>query len=160
MSASPVGDNLAQNLAVATAMVAITVLIHFWGLLTLAHLMNRGGARFRPHETRFGQAGLVLFVVFGVIGLHTVEVWLYAALYLLLGEARALEEAVYFSTVTFMSLGYGDIVLSPRWRLVSAIEAANGVILVAWSTAFFISVATRMRLMDQDWLDPPPPGAR
>jgi len=35
---------------------------------------------------------------------------------------------------------YGDIVLSPKWRLISAIEGANGVILFAWSTAFLLTL--------------------
>jgi hypothetical protein len=100
-----------------------------------------------------GQAMLILLVVFGIFGLHTVEIWLYASLYLVLGEAHLLEEALYFSTVTFASLGFGDIVLSPRWRLLSAIEAANGVILFAWSTTFLLGVNSRLRLLEHDWLE-------
>jgi hypothetical protein len=88
-----------------------------------------------------------------VFALHTAEIWLYAALYLGLGELKTFEGALYFSTVTFASLGYGDIVLSPRWRVLSAIEAANGVILFAWSTAFFLSVTTRLRLLEHHWLE-------
>ena len=67
-------------------------------------------------------------------------------------ETRTFEEALYFSTVTFASLGYGDIVLSPRWRLVSAIEAANGVILFAWSTAFLLMITRRLMVVEHDWL--------
>ena len=146
--------HLISNLAVATGMVTLTVLTHFWGLLTLAHIMGRGGHRLRPHESRIGQAALILFVVFGIFGLHTIEVWMYASLYRVLGEMQTFEESLYFSTVTFMALGYGDIVLSPRWRLVSAIEAANGVILIAWSTTFLLGVTTRLKLLEHAWLDP------
>lgn len=146
-------SQLAANLAVATAMVTLTVLVHFWGLLVLTHVMQRGGRRLRPHDSRIGQAAIILLVVFGIFAAHTIEVWLYAMLYMALGEARAFEEALYFSTVTFMSLGYGDIVLSPKWRVVSAIESANGVILVAWSTTFLFSVTQRLRLLDHAWLE-------
>lgn len=145
--------HLLENLAVASGMVAGTVLAHFWGFIFLTFLMRRGGTRWRPHESRSGQAMLILLVVFGIFGLHTLEIWCYAALYLVLGEARHLEEALYFSTVTFASLGFGDIVLSPRWRLLSAIEAANGVILFAWSTTFLLGVNTRLRLLEHDWLE-------
>ncbi|MEZ5960886.1 MAG: potassium channel family protein [Hyphomonadaceae bacterium] len=145
--------SLIQNLAVASGMVALTVLTHFWGFILLTYLMRRGGKRLRPQESRSGQAMLILLVVFGIFGLHTLEIWFYAALYLLLGEARLLEEALYFSTVTFASLGFGDIVLSPKWRLLSAIEAANGVILFAWSTTFLLGVNTRLRLLEHDWLE-------
>lgn len=148
-------DNLAQNLAVASAMVALTVLVHFWGFLGLTRAMSRGRRRLRAHEGPLRQALVILIVVFGIFALHTIEIWLYAFLYLLLGEANALEAALYFSTVTFASLGYGDIVLSPAWRLLSAVEAANGVILFAWSTTFLLSVNTRLKLLEHDWLEAP-----
>jgi hypothetical protein len=134
-------------------MVAVTVLVHFWAFILLTNLMQRSGKRLRPHEHRIGQAALILLVVFGVFGLHTTEIWLYAWVYLILGEARVREEALYFSTVTFASLGAGDIVLSPRSRLLSAIEAANGVILFAWSTTFLLGVNSRLRLLVHDWLE-------
>lgn len=144
---------LIANLLVATAMVAATVMIHFWGLILLTRLMRSGGSRLRPHASHIRQAALILLVVFGIFGLHTVDIWLYATLYLVLGEMRQLEEALYFSTVTFAALGFGDIVMSPRWRLLSAIEAANGVILFAWSTTFLLGVNTRLRLLEHDWLE-------
>ena len=70
------------------------------------------------------------------------------------GALPALEPALYFSTVTFVALGYGDIVLGPQWRMISAIEAANGVILIAWSTAFLFSVTARLRALEHTWLEP------
>ena len=151
---SPETVQLIANLALASGMVACTVLVHFWGLLLLTYLMRSGGKRLRPHASHTRQAALILLVVFAIFGLHTVEIWLYASLYLLLGEMRSLEEALYFSTVTFASLGFGDVVLSPRWRLLSAIEAANGVILFAWSTTFLLGVNTRLRLLEHQWLEP------
>lgn len=151
MEASP--TQLVANLAAATFMVALTVLIHFFGLLGLTRLLGRAHARLRTHESPLRQASMILLVVFGVFALHTIQIWLYAVLYLELGELRSFEEALYFATVTFVSLGYGDVVLSPEWRVLSAIEGANGVILVAWSTAFLIAVTTRMRVLEHEWLE-------
>lgn len=145
---------LLLNLAIASAMVALTVVVHFWGLIALTRIVSGGSAKLRAHEGA-GRAALVIVLgVFGVFALHTVEIWLYAALYrVALIETRSFEEALYFSTVTFASLGYGDIVLSPRWRLISAIEAANGVILFAWSTAFLFTLTRRLNLIERDWLE-------
>jgi hypothetical protein len=145
---------LLLNLAVASAMVALTVLVHFWGLIALTRIVSGGSERLRAHEGA-GRAALVIVLgVFGVFALHTVEIWLYAVLYrVVLVETQSFEEALYFSTVTFASLGYGDIVLSPRWRLISAIEAANGVILFAWSTAFLFTLTRRLNLIERDWLE-------
>lgn len=151
---SPETLSLLLNLSLATAMVGTTVLIHFWGLVVLVRLMGHTGRRFRAHDNAVGQAALLVFVVFGLIGLHTIEIWLYAIVYLRLAALPTLESAVYFSTVTFVALGYGDVVLGKAWRLVSAIEAANGVILIAWSTAFLVAVTARMRALEHDWLKP------
>lgn len=151
MEASP--TQLIANLVAATLMVALTVLIHFFGLLAFTRLLGRAHARLRTHESPLRQAGMILLVIFGVFALHTIEIWLYAILYRGLGELNSFEEALYFATVTFVSLGYGDVVLSSNWRVLSAIEGANGVILVAWSTAFLIAVTTRMRVLEHEWLE-------
>jgi hypothetical protein len=148
-------DGLPSNLALASAMVAVTVLIHFWGIILLLRLMGHTGRRLKAHESHLGQAALLVLVVLGIFALHTVEIWLYAAVYLALGQFEALEPALYFSTVTFVTVGYGDLVLGSRWRMLSAIEAANGVILIAWSTAFLFTVTARLTALDHDWLKPP-----
>ena len=142
------------NLALATLMVAATVTTHFWGLLALLRLLRARGARFRAHESMVGQGALILFVVFGIFLIHTIEIWLYAAAFKIVGAQPNFEAALYYSTVTFASLGQGDVLLAPEWRLFGAIEAANGVILFAWSTAFLLSVMARLRSLEHDWLEP------
>jgi hypothetical protein len=89
------------------------------------------------------------------VAVHTVEVWLYAVGYLAVGALHDLESALYFSTTSFTTLGYGDIVLNQKWRLVGAIEGANGLLLFGWSTAFLVSVTGRLRLLEHDWLERP-----
>lgn len=143
-----------ENLALASVMVAATVTIHFFGLLGLLHALRRRGRHFKAHESVVGQGALILFVVFGIFAIHTLEIWLYAAVFEALGEFPDFETALYFSTVTFASLGYGDVRMSPDWRLFGSIEAANGMILFAWSTAFLLSVMGRLRVLEHDWLDP------
>lgn len=141
------------NLAMATVMVALTVTIHFFGLVGLLRLLRWRGPHFRARERLSGQGALILFVVFGLFAIHTVQIWLYAAAYQAIGAIDDFEAALYFSTVTFASLGYGDITLTKQWRLFSAIEAANGIILFAWSTAFLLSVMGRLRMLEHDWLE-------
>lgn len=81
----------------------------------------------------------------GLFALHGVAIWLYALLYLLLGAIPELREAVYFSTITYATIGYDDHALAPEWALVAAIEGINGIILLGWSTAFFVNAMTRMQ---------------
>jgi hypothetical protein len=59
-------------------------------------------------------------------------------------ELATFEQAAYFSFVTFTTLGYGDITLSESWRLLSGIEALNGILLVGWTTAMIFTVVQRI----------------
>jgi len=86
-------------------------------------------------------------LVIALFALHGIEIWLYAFLYLQLGAVADLETAVYFSSITYGGIGYDDSYLAARWRLVSAIEGVNGVLLLGWSTAFFITVVARAQFV-------------
>lgn len=134
-------------------MVCATVVIHFIGLLLLLRILRYRAHHFFRHESTLLHGALILFVVLGIVVIHTVEIWFYAIVYLAIGALNDLESALYFSTVTFASLGYGDITLSKSWRLFGSIEAANGLILFAWSTAFLFSVTSRLRTLEHDWLE-------
>ena len=146
-------DPLVLNLGVATLMVATTTLIHFFGLLLLTRVMSRAHTRLRTQDGPWRQAGMILLVVFGIFALHTTQIWVYALAFRVLGEFQTFEEALYFSTATFSTVGYGDLTLSVSWRLLGAIEGANGLILIAWSTAFLFGVTTRLRILEHDWLE-------
>jgi hypothetical protein len=141
------------NLALATVMVGLTVTLHFFGLLGLLWVLRNRGHRFQAHVSWVGQGAAILFVVLGLVAVITAEIWLYALAYLAVGALGDLEAALYFSTTSFTTLGYGDVVLDQRWRLLGAIEGANGLLLFGWSTAFLISVTGRMRALEHDWLD-------
>lgn len=141
------------NLALATLMVGLTVAIHLGGLLGLLWVLRDRAHRIRAHESRLVPLGVILFVVLGLVAIHSVEIWLYGAAYWAIGAVSDFETALYFSTVTFTTLGYGDVVLDGKWRLFGAIEAGNGLILFGWSTAFLLSVTSRLRLLEHDWLE-------
>jgi len=87
---------------------------------------------------------ILVITIVGIILVHTVEIWLWAVLYLWIGEFTDFERALYFSTVTFTSLGYGDITLQERWQLLSGFEAANGIILFGVSTAFVFGIIRKL----------------
>ena len=144
-----------ENLALSAGLVVATVVVHFSGILSLLHFLRRHGRKFYVHDSLLHQGLALLFVILSIFLIHGVEIWLYAVVYFALGALKDFDTALYFSTSTFSSLGYGDVVLLPRWRLLGAIEAPNGLILIAWSTAFLISLMSRLRAMEHDWLDRP-----
>ena len=148
MTADP--HPLFLNLAIASLMVGLTVCVHLAGLTSLIALMRRTAPRLKVHDSVMGQALLILGVVFGIFAVHSVEIWMYALLYELLGSFRTFEEALYFSTVAFTTVGFGDLVLPEKWRLVSVLEAVNGMLLIGWSTAFLVSVTGQLRLLESE----------
>jgi len=75
--------------------------------------------------------------------LHFIESFIWALTYYLLPaitEFDTLEKAIYFSLVTFTTLGYGDITISSHFRILSGLEAINGVLLLGWSTTLMLTV--------------------
>jgi len=140
------------QLTLATAMVIATAMTHLLGLAILTRILRSHSRMFR--RLRIMPLTLLLAATVGIIGIHTVEIWLYAALYLGLGALRHFEEALYFSTVTYASIGYGDVLLPHQWRILGAIEGAAGIIMLGWSTAYLVSLLTQLKLFGHDWLKP------
>lgn len=63
------------------------------------------------------------------------EAHMWAFVYVMVGAIGDIGTALYFSLVTYTTLGFGDVTLSSQWALLSAIEAANGIIMFGWTTA-------------------------
>ena len=72
------------------------------------------------------------------------EVWVWAVLYRLIGAVSSAEEALYFSTTTFTTLGFGDLTLDEQWRLLSSFEGANGLLMFGWSTAMIFAAVQKV----------------
>jgi len=139
---------MAIELLLSTFMVLLTVSIHGTGLYVLSRILRLEEREERQeHIHPLSRRGITatLIVSLGLFALHGGEIWLYAFLYLAIGSVDGLREAVYFSTITYGAIGYDDDAMAEEWRLVSAIEGINGIILIGWSTAFFVTLIARMR---------------
>lgn len=84
---------------------------------------------------------MVLLLLF--VG-HMLQVAIWAVLFMYLQEFNDFLTAFYHSAVNFASLGYGDIVMSERWRLLGALEASNGVLMFGLSAGTLLAVMTRL----------------
>jgi hypothetical protein len=76
------------------------------------------------------------------------EILLWAWVYRYVGAIQGLEASLYFSGITFTTVGYGDITLAKCWQLLSVGEAVNGVLMAGWSAAQLIFLVQRMMTMD------------
>lgn len=122
-----------------TILVALSILIHYEVLrLSSAIIPELGWIKPR---------GRVVLVVFACFGAHTIEVWLFAFAYYLfvdvfhLGGFGGLHEGtfidnVYFSVITYTSLGFGDVYPLANVRLISGVEGLVGLLMIGWSASF------------------------
>jgi hypothetical protein len=146
---SPMPQLLVQ-LLLSTVTVAVTVIIHGFGLAILVRSLKAMNVGIVDNETVRHHVELsimmpVLLVVLALVALHGIEIWFYAIVYLALGAVPNLEQAIYFSTITYATIGYSDVYITKAWRVLAAIEGINGVILLGWSTAFFITIVARLK---------------
>jgi len=75
--------------------------------------------------------GVMLLLVAG--NLAQIAIW--GGVFMLAGEFNDFGEAFYHSAVNFATLGYGDVVMSEKHRLLGPLEAVNGVLMIGVSTA-------------------------
>lgn len=143
--------SLITQLGYATLLVGITIIIHLCGLGVLLSLLRRHRHAEQRLLAAIINSGAILVAAFGLFALHALEIWTWAGAFWLLGIFSDLEHALYFSTSTFVTIGYGDVVLGSDARILGAIEGANGIILIGWSTAFFFSIVDRLKLLERDF---------
>lgn len=132
-----------SELLIAFAIVAICVVIHIGGIATFTQFLID---RF-PLESlnTIVRQGLILMLVFAVvISLHLIETAIWATFYYWNSLFETYETALYFSLGTYSTIGYGDVVLPHRWRLLGGIEGISGVLLCGLSGAFIFAVVNAL----------------
>lgn len=140
-------QNLLLQFAVSSIMVVFCVVIHGLGLFGLNRAVHTEAAIERlkhidplsPRGTAF-----TLAIVIAMLALHGIEIWLFALVYIVLGAIPQLEPALYFSTISYSTVGYNDLHMAPDWRLLGAFESVLGIFLLGWSTAFFFRMIGRI----------------
>ena len=119
------------------ACLALQATAVVFGVQRFAEAAKRPPSR-HPRRTMFLQLSLLMTVL--MLG-SIVQVALWALLCRVFGSIQDYETALYFSGVTFTTLGYGDVLLTGRIRLLAPLEGATGVMMFGLSTAAFISAA-------------------
>lgn len=132
------------EISVAAAIVAVCLLLHVAGLLLMAEWLLRHRSYLEQGGSRTRYALLMIFLFSGIMLLHLIETGLWATFYYTRALFKDFETSVYFSLTSYTTIGYGDVLLPQRWRLLGAIEGITGVLLSGISTAFFFAVMTAM----------------
>lgn len=123
------------NILIGCLLIALTCLIHTYATWIIFNIIQKK----HKINTRLRRILHVDYVVLIMILASLLEAAIWAKSYLILDAIGHFEEALYFSIVTYTTLGYGDITLSEEFRLLASFEAANGIIIFGWSTAIVMS---------------------
>ena len=134
-------------LAICLGMYVLTLAVQMVPVVTMIHIASSIHPRtlLRPSYPR--NFILLQLVAALMLLVHLVNIALWAGLFWLCGEFAEFELAYYHSAMNYSTLGYGDIVMSMRWRLLGPLEAVDGIVMFAISTALIF--ALMMRLIEQ-----------
>ena len=128
----------------AAAIVFVCLMVHVAGIMLMAEWLLEKRDYFERNATK-RHFGLLIIGLFScVVFLHLVQTGLWALFYYAQGLFSDIETSLYFSMVSFATIGYGDVLLPSRWRLLGVVEGFAGVILVGISTAFIFAVVNAM----------------
>ena len=133
-------------LVVGVGAVACTIFVHALALAATVYFFR--------HERRLGRIGTGPLIDLAIVALaisfafvaHLIEIALWAGLLVICGEFQEFGNAYYHSAVNYTTLGYGDLLLTPSWRLLGPLEAANGALMFGVSTAMIFAVIQRLLL--------------
>ena len=137
--------NLIIGLVTMAVCLAIQCVIVGALLDALVFLKKRGMIR----HTLTGVSSLLVAVMLIMLAGNFLQMILWAGLFFASGEFKDFATAFYHSVVNFATLGYGDIVMSEKSRLLGALEAANGVLMFGLTTSFLFVVLSE--LVNREW---------
>jgi hypothetical protein len=142
VASSALGNKKPDMLVYGAGLLALTVVVHMTGMMVLFGWVIRSRA---ASAARFWtQAWLLIRVAWALIFVHVLEIGVWAMFYWRRGCMPDLESAIYFSGVTYTTVGYGDLVLPIAWRLLGPIEGLTGILMCGLSTAFFFAVVSKV----------------
>ena len=133
---------MVKEILIAFGIMGICLGIHVTGILFLGEQLVRNRRRIEE-RIGFGYAAFLLISVFAaIIIFHMTEAAIWAVFYLHAELFPDFETSLYFSLQSYSTVGYGDVGLPEKWRLLGTIESISGVLLCGLSAAFLFAIVT------------------
>jgi hypothetical protein len=132
------------TLALGSALTIGNMAIQVMAVVVVVRLLLAGLRAGRLDEGLATDVYVICVVLAVLFVGHLLQFATWALLFRWIGEFADFGTAFYHSAVNFTSLGYGDIVMSDRWRLLGGLEAANGVLMFGLSAGTILSVMNQI----------------
>lgn len=117
----------------------INIAIHALVMTVVIAVAQAGAATKVSHPSLFLTV-VMIPTVSVLMATHAAEVLVWAAAYSIVDAAPKDADLVYFAFVNYATLGYGDVVPLPRWRLLGPMTSMSGALMFGWSTAVIFEV--------------------
>ena len=153
MTAAPDEIGVYLPLIVAVAVTLATIVIHALAFIVTIHYVLRKQKLGQAARRFLRDVAIVAVATFIMLAAHLVEIAVWALVFVAIGEFPALASAFYHSAVNYTSLGLDNVFMSPAWRMLSPLEAADGMLMFGVSTAMLFAIAQRLvhvRLLDSE----------
>jgi Ion channel len=130
---------MAAQFLIGSMVTVINIMIHALVTVGVVGIARSAGLR-HTNQPRFHLMAVMVATAAALMVAHTLEVLVWTLAYAIVGAAPAGSDLLYFAFVNYTTLGYGDILPSPAWRLTAPITAMNGILMFGWSTAVLFEV--------------------
>ena len=131
-------------LLVGTLTIFVNMLVQVFAVVVLIRFFANRRRNKAELRGLFEDTWMLAFCLVALFAGNVFQFTIWASLFIYLGEFQDFTTAFYHSTVNFASLGYGDIVMSEQWRLLGALEAANGVLMFGLTAGTLFSIMQNM----------------
>jgi hypothetical protein len=128
--------NLVVGLPFMLLCLALQASVTFWSI----RFFVRQSKRTTAHAGALVQLLPLLVVMIATTLANFVQIVIWGLLFIALSEFGAPFDAIYHSAVNFTSLGYGDVVMSARWKLLGPLEAMNGILMLGMTSAALVAI--------------------
>ncbi len=124
-----------ENILICTVLTFVTILIHTLASKIILTQFSKWNQKAQAHKKLLRLDFTVMIIIIAT----AIEVSIWSLIYVKIEALPNIADALYFSLVTYSTLGYGDIVITDAHRIVAAFQSAIGVIMFGWSTALLIA---------------------
>lgn len=138
-------SNIGWQLAASGLMMLAVTLVHGIGLMAISRVYKLDNERLEEHAFNLKAVGLMCGIALAIFTLHMVEIAMFALFYVWVDALRLFDEALYYSASAYATLGRTADYFPSDWRLIGAIEALIGFLMIGWSTAFVVKNVDKLR---------------
>src|ERR1700677_380576 len=127
-------------LAVGAVVILCTIFIHALSVSVSLNLLRRERRLGRTGRSFWRDFPVVVVAMLATLAAHLIEIALWAEVFVICGEFQFFGTAYSHSAAHYTTLGYGDLIMTPHWRFLGPLEAANGMLLFGVSTAMVFAI--------------------